>query len=348
LVRWKKKERFVRLIERRIIGQDWLRGIQPKIIGVPPVVVFASHKGGVGRSTALAVAAADFASRGKSVLAIDLDLEAPGLGGMFFKNRELPEFGTLDYFVENDRGNVDEDFLKNMSGISSLTEGKGQITLIPGIGRRCREFPQNVIGKLARAYLEDITENESKSFLDQTREMITRVSADNRYDMVLIDTRAGLNETTAATIQGLGADVLFFGIDTPQTWEGYRYFLAHLARFKPADASSDSDWRYQIKLVHAKAPPNPEAWARFRDRAFDLFAENFYDTVDEADDEDSEKSFGFDIDDPTAPHYAWPILNDATYFEFDPFARREQLFEPFYSRTFGPFLSRLSDRLGIK
>ena len=38
---------FVRLIERRLVGQDWVRGIQPTIPDAPPTVVFASHKGGV-------------------------------------------------------------------------------------------------------------------------------------------------------------------------------------------------------------------------------------------------------------------------------------------------------------
>src|SRR5690606_11833904 len=73
---------FVRLIERRIVGQDWLQPPREPLEGAPPVVVFASHKGGVGRSTALAVAAAAFSESGLNVLVIDLDLEAPGLGDM--------------------------------------------------------------------------------------------------------------------------------------------------------------------------------------------------------------------------------------------------------------------------
>jgi len=48
---------WVRVVERRIVGQDWLRAPLTPIPDAPPVVVFASQKGGVGRSTALAVAA---------------------------------------------------------------------------------------------------------------------------------------------------------------------------------------------------------------------------------------------------------------------------------------------------
>jgi hypothetical protein len=174
--------------------------------------------------------------------------------------------------------------------------------------------------------------------------MISNLCHRESYDAVFVDARAGLNETTATTIQGLGADVLFFGVDTPQTWEGYRFFLAHLARFKPA--AGGEDWRYRLKMIHAKAPEDPKSWARYRDHAFELFAEHFYDEVNETD-RGTEMSFGFDIDDHAAPHYAWRVLNDPTYYAFDPVERREQLTEPIYSRTFGPFIESLAERLGF-
>ncbi len=340
-------KRIVRLVERRIIGQDWLRGIQQPLPRVPSIIVFASHKGGVGRSTALSVASAEFASRGRSILAIDLDLEAPGLGGVFLPTHDLPTFGVLDYYVENSRELIDNSFLRSMLAISPLTNGRGQVTIVPAIGQRCRDFPQNVIGKLARAYLGDVettgSDGEPLTFLDQTRTMIAALCERDRYDAVFVDARAGLNETTAAAVQGLGADVLFFGVDTPQTWEGYRYFLSHLARFKP-QPGGDEDWRYRLKMIHAKASADPKAWAGFRDRAFELYADHLYDEADEAGGEIA-APFSFDLDDREAPHYAWPILMDQTYYEFDPLARREQVMESIYARTFGPFIAGLSERL---
>lgn len=340
-----KKPYFVPLIERRIVGQDWIRGIQPTIPGVPNIVVFASHKGGVGRSTALAIAASEFAARGKSILAIDLDLEAPGIGGMFLDSKNLPKFGALDYYVENDKNGVDNDFIDNMLSRSLLTEGSGKVVTVPAVGKRCREFPQNIIGKISHAYLDDIdlsgVEVESLSFLDQTRTMIAQLCNREHYDAVFVDARAGLNETTAVTIQGLGADVLFFGVDTPQTWEGYRYFLAHLARFKP-EGNSD-DWRYRLKMVHAKASKEPSMLSRYRDNAFELFAEHLYDELGDNDELDS--GFGFDLNDQTAPHYAWPIFVDTHYFEFDPVSQAKQLNSRIYQDSFGAFVSSLAERL---
>ena len=46
-------------------------------------VAFYSYKGGVGRSLLLANAARFLVSRGKGVVALDLDFEAPGLHYMF-------------------------------------------------------------------------------------------------------------------------------------------------------------------------------------------------------------------------------------------------------------------------
>ena len=66
------------LLDRRIVGSAWVDPPQEEAPS-PPRIVFASLKGGVGRSTALAVTASDLARRNQNVLVIDLDLEAPGV-----------------------------------------------------------------------------------------------------------------------------------------------------------------------------------------------------------------------------------------------------------------------------
>lgn len=340
------KPQFVRMVERRVVGQDWVRGIWPPIRKAPPIVVFASHKGGVGRSTALAIAAAEFARRGRSILALDVDLEAPGLGELFIPENKQPIFGALDYFVENGRGAVDGSFLKQMRAPTTLTQGRGKVFIVPAVGQRCRQFPQNVVGKISRAYLEDVSEDGGTRYtlLEQMRAMIEALAAQRKYDAIFVDARAGLNETTAATVQGLGADILFFGIDTPQTWDGYRYFLAHLARFKPANGVDD--WRFRLKMVHAKAQRDERSRASFRDNAFELFAEHLYDEL-KNDETGLQEIFGFDLDDETAPHFGWPIYVDESYYEFDPVKDRSQLSPKRYDPSFGEFIAMLADRLGF-
>jgi hypothetical protein len=157
-----------------------------------------------------------------------------------------------------------------------------------------------------------------------------------RYDAIFVDTRAGLSESAAAAVVGLGGQVLMFGVDTMQTFDSYSYLLAHLSRFT-ALVDGDNDWRYNLRMVHAKAARGADAWARFRDRTQRIFATHLYEEAGP----DDLGAFNFDIDDPDAPHYAWPIPYDAEYADFDPPVRREQLSREFFDRSFGPFVENL-------
>ena len=56
----------------------------------------------------------------------------------------------------------------------------------------------------------------------QFHEMIDRFENSGAYDVILVDARAGLHETTAAAILAIGGDVLLFGLDHPQTFLGYK------------------------------------------------------------------------------------------------------------------------------
>ena len=175
---------YVRLIEHRIVGQDWLRPPASSIPGLPPIVVFASHKGGVGRSTALSVASAAFSRSGLNLLVIDLDLEAPGLGAILLS--DTPRFGALDYFVESGLADVDDFFLEQMVAESPIATG-GLVHVVPAIGTESDGSPQNVLGKIARSYIERTDrEDHAVSFLDRTRSLVERLCARARYDAVLL------------------------------------------------------------------------------------------------------------------------------------------------------------------
>lgn len=336
--------RHVRLIERWLVGGDWQTSPQSALEGAPPIVAFVSHKGGVGRSTALAVAAAHFAARGRDVLALDLDLEAPGLGTMLLPEDRTPRYGAIDYYIENGLRPLDDAFYGDLLGVSPHTTDRGLIHVVPAAGVSSLQHPQNMLGKIARAYLDDPAPDGAASFLGQTRALIRALTERRRYDLILIDTRAGLHESTAAAILGLGAEVLLFGVDTPQTFHGYRFLLAHLARFAP-EISGDDDWRYRLQMVHAKASADPKRARAFDDRAYTLFrGARIYDPAAE---DPSDEAFSFSLDEVEAPHRSWRILSDSSYFEFDPLSAPEVLSEPLYDRTFGSFLAALEERVGL-
>ena len=331
----------IQLLDRRIIGSDWLSPPAPGWKEPEPArFVFASVKGGVGRSTALAVLATDLARKGRKVLAIDLDMEAPGIGSMLLNAHDMPKFGVLDWLVE--RGVYgsefdDSQFLSDMRAASPFALNRGLLDVVPALGSIADQHPENVLGKIARAYLEMPTPNDGLlTLLGQVHEMVARLAKLAHYDVILIDARAGLNESTAAALLGLGGDLLLFGIDTPQTFASYRYLLAHMARF-PRD--ENDDWLLHLHMIHAKAGREVEQQTRFRDRAYDVFKEFLYRETPLLDDDgnplaDLSGGNEFGLDDKQAPHFAWPILFDLNYGEFDPLSTENQLSHAYYQSTY--------------
>jgi MinD-like ATPase involved in chromosome partitioning or flagellar assembly len=241
-------ERFqgqVRLVDRRVVGGDWLRAPGTQLAGIPRLF-FVSLKGGVGRTTALCVLAAHLASNGQRVLALDLDLEAPGLGTMLLDIETLPKFGVLDYLVETNLNEVDELFIADMQGASKLTAGRGVVTVIPALGAESVAHPENVLSKIARAYLPSESAAHLGSFTLKIESLLDTITKTGDYDVVLVDARAGLHESTAAAAVALRGDTLLFGIDQPQTYAGYKALFSQLA------VTLGSDWAARVHFVEAR------------------------------------------------------------------------------------------------
>ncbi len=335
----------VRLIDRRAVGADWLHA-PGAFVATPPRLVFASLKGGVGRSTALSVLAAHLAESGHALLGGDLDREAPGGGSMLIDTTATPLFGSIDFFVESAlRDNLDDGFMRDCIAASWLGGGRGRIDVIPSIGSKSLDNPTGVLAKLARAYLESSDrEGHQRTFLGQVQELVRRLTELSRYDAVLVDARAGLHETTAAAILGLGADILLFGVDQRQTIVGFNILLSHLKQFPVA--SAEEDWRYRLRMVQAKAS-NDAALATYRAHMFDLFDSIFYEHEDTSNSDILEGGFRFSVDDIDAPHFPIPIFDDDRYRLFDPVQDRTQLGQEMYKTSFGHFIAFCTERLQL-
>lgn len=344
--------RQIRVVDRRVVGVDWLRAPQGPAEG-PKRIVYASLKGGVGRTTALAVAASHLAARGQRVLAVDLDLEAPGLGAMLLDDDTCPELGTLDYFVEARLGPPDATFLRDLLGPCALQSRGGLIHVAPAFGRRSIDRPGNVLAKLGRAYVEHRgPDGRVITLRDQTRALIDALAKDDAYDVVLVDARAGLHESSAASLLGLGAETLLFGLDERQTFQGYAPLIAQLGGFARSQPNGlPPEWFDRFTPIHAKASAEPEraasfgaSWNRLLDGVLNGQEEPVPAGVT------SEPDFDPPWDDDAPDEAILPpdwgslahpiaILSDASYAGFDPLRADELLSGRVLEATFGDYLA---------
>jgi MinD-like ATPase involved in chromosome partitioning or flagellar assembly len=345
-----------RVVDRRLVGMDWLR--RPAApASPPPRIVFASLKGGVGRSTALSVVALHLANQGRRVLVIDLDMEAPGISTMLLTTETTPRYGIVDALVENGTSGLDDSFMQDLIGSSHLAEKSGRVDVIPAFGHTSIENPADVLGKLARAYTEDLgSDGKTLSILDQVRGVVDHFSDLARYDAILVDARAGLHETAASAILGLGADLLFFGLNEDQTFHGYRALFAHLAR---VGFDSKGSWLDQITMVQAKALATNEDQESFAERCTMLFQSSGLIEVQHASAsvfipaepfrnvpwEDENVALNPALEEELDSRAPLVILDDERFKHYSPQMRTELMLPRLYQSTFGPLLDWIDETL---
>ncbi len=293
----------LRFLDRQVTGLGWATTPRPEPTKAHRIA-FYSLKGGVGRSTSAAVAAWHLARQGKNVLVLDLDLEAPGLSSSLLPTEQLPDFGIVDWFVEDAVGQG-EVVLKEMVAASPLAQDlDGQLWVAPSHGR----LPGDYLAKLGRCYLDTPQPdgNGHESWEKRLVRLIKELEVRKGADVVLIDVRAGLADLSSVPVTDLGADVLLFALDTDQTWEGYKLLFQHWRRTEAVRAL-----RERLQIVAALVPETERAeyLDSFREHAWDLFRDYVYDEVppNPSESDGELEPFNFDLTDESAPHAPVPI-----------------------------------------
>lgn len=230
---------------------------------VPRVVSFYGFKGGVGRTTALAAFALYLSDKGKSVVVLDLDLEAPGAAAMLAT--EDIDLGIVDFLIESRVERQPPLALSRYYQQSPLAKGSGTIRVFPA-----GKLDRNYIEKLGRIDIQGLS-RPAHAVRMLFLELIKRVRSDIDPDAILLDVRAGLHDLGGASLSGLSHLELLFAENSPQTWAGFPLVLRHLGRLR-------ADW---VKFVHTMAPPRrrPEETdcsADFRKRAYEMCSEEYY------------------------------------------------------------------------
>lgn len=329
------------LLDRQVTGQDWLKPAE-EAKGHPHRLVFFGLKGGVGRSTALCMAAWGLARAGKRVLLVDFDLESPGLSGLVLPPEKVAAFGVMDWLVEDAVGQGDS-VLPEMVSASPLGEStQGAIRVAAAMGQQEIDY----LAKLARAYADVPSPQGPQRLGERLRRMVQALEARENPDVVLIDSRAGLHDLAAAAITGLADTALLFATDSAQTWQGYEQLFAHWQR-RPEVVRHV---RERLAIVRALTPKSDrEAGVkRFQRRAYALFAENLYDAIP-PDADESEANYFHPIEtDQAAPHFPILVDWDERFQEFDPNLRPEQggATDAQVEATFGALIQWVLLRIG--
>lgn len=301
------------LVDRLVTETNWAR-IAPETEGTPRIVFF-SIKGGVGRSTALAAAAWHLAQAGKRVLVLDLDLESPGLSSALLPPERQPMYGITDWLVEDlvDNGAVVFD---SMIATSNLSHD-GEIHVVPAHGAKHGEY----VAKLGRVWMPKLLKDGAReTWSARLGRLLQALEARIQPDVVLIDSRSGIDEIASACITDMGANlILLFALEGDQTWNGYRMLFEQWQRAHVAETI-----RERLKIVGAVVPELDRVsyLEGLREHAYGVFVDTLYDEIAPPNPEavgpafdgdgkwrvgDLVEGWNFDEADEGAPHYPWAV-----------------------------------------
>jgi hypothetical protein len=330
-----------RLIDRQVTGMAWNTVQEPGEPQGIPRLAFYSLKGGVGRSTAVAVAAWHLAKRGLNVLVLDLDLEAPGLSTSLLPQAGQPELGVVDWFVEDAVGQGDYCLDRMVAASPLAQELPGQIWVVPCHGAE----PGDYLAKLGRCYLDLPSRNHAgpERWEERLARMIgglERIERLEKPHITLLDVRAGLPDLAAVATTDLGAELLPFALDTDQTWAGYRLLLDSWRR-----SDAVRPLRERLHIVAAQVPETDREpyLSRFREHAWNLLRDYAYDEI-EPHNESREDAFSFDLMDENAPHAPIPIYWNRGFASM---THLHALDETLVAAAFGRFLERIGAFVSI-
>lgn len=188
---------------------------------VPRTITFYSFKGGVGRTTALTHVAAILAMRGRKVVAVDLDLEAPGLSPALSLTPS-PEYGIVDYFYERaylPQGEEPTISIAEIFGEVRIPDAPGRLFVVPA-GKLSLDY----IAKVDDLRANVVTENGEDLWSIFYREITEQLQP----DIILIDSRTGINEWGAFSLLRAADKAIVFLYPNEQNKQGIKLLLEAL------------------------------------------------------------------------------------------------------------------------
>lgn len=276
--------------------------------GGPPIVVFYSFKGGLGRSTLLAAFAIQRARAGERVCIVDLDLDSPGIGRLLSADQDglTAPWGAVDFMIEHKMPGLHfEDYWHRCDRVA----GVGEIRVMPsGV------LDENFADKLARIDMEE----RPSAHASGLSKLLENIRRELQPDWILLDARTGISELAGQLLSGMSHLNVLLGSVQEQSWLGLDRVLDRLGKDRVLADRPQVD----VLLVQAMVPVGePGKWAKetFAARAEETFEDRYY---AEASDNAGEDRFWTveDKQSQDAPHVPWPIEYDPRLASFDDIA----------------------------
>ncbi|MGF1932879.1 MAG: ParA family protein [Nostoc sp. ChiQUE02] len=192
---------------------------------LPRTVTFYSFKGGVGRTTALTHVASILAVRGLKVVAVDLDLEAPGLSTAF-NLKPQPKYGIVDYFYE--RSYLPEDVepsitIAEIFGEVKISNATGRLFVVPA-------------GCLNLDYVSKVDDLHATTIIDGNQSLWSffkrEIYEQLKPDIILIDSRTGINQWGALSLIQAADEAIIFLFPNEQNKQGIELLIQSLQGLK--------------------------------------------------------------------------------------------------------------------
>lgn len=192
-------------------------------------VCFYSFKGGVGRTTAVAMSAIELARQGKKIVIIDFDLEAPGIASLF-PEESMSKYGLLDFLLEsnvyNDEIKIDE-YIYPVGEYCHVGQAGGEIYVMPAYGKVTKQHPDLYCKSLMRFDLDIPAYEEPVTPVDHLLSMLDEF-LDPQF--TFIDTRAGIHQIGGMTLTRYTDLALLFFYGSPQNMEGMKMAIPVLQK----------------------------------------------------------------------------------------------------------------------
>lgn len=207
------------------------------------VSTFYSFKGGVGRTMALVNVAVELVRKGCRVIAVDFDLEAPGLDTFDLGRPDETTPGVIDFvetFLATDRAPDARDFLFESPAIR---EDKGRLWVMPS-GAQDRNYAQ----RLTALDWGDIYEHDDGFLLfeDLKEQWYQNLQA----DYVLIDSRTGYTDVGGICTRQLPDAVVLLFFPNQQNLRG----LTKIVRDIRAEAEGPRNKAIDLHFVLSNVP----------------------------------------------------------------------------------------------